>query len=102
MLAAFVSSCLFLTSYVIYHANVGSVHFSGSGLVRYAYFGILGTHTLLAATTPILAVITLWRAVRGRFEKHRAIARWTLPIWLYVSITGVIIYFMVYRLYPPQ
>ncbi len=101
MLCAFVSSCLFLTSYLIYHASVGSVRFGGSGVVRYCYFAILTTHTFLAAATPVLAVITLWRALRGRFDKHRAIARWTLPIWLYVSLTGIIIYFMVYRLYPP-
>jgi uncharacterized membrane protein YozB (DUF420 family) len=99
MTAAFVTSCLFLICYLVYHAQVGSVHFPGTGIVRTIYFTILITHTSLAATVPVLAVITLCRARAGKFDKHRAIARWTLPIWLYVSITGVVVYFMLYHLY---
>jgi uncharacterized membrane protein YozB (DUF420 family) len=98
MLAAFASSVLFLASYLIYHAQVGSVRFQGTGPVRTVYFTILLTHTVLAAAVPFLAVITLTRGLRGRFERHVAIARWTLPIWLYVSITGVVIYLMLYQL----
>jgi putative membrane protein len=100
MVAALVCSALFLTSYLVYHANVGSVPFSGRGGIRMLYFTILVSHTLLAATVPPLAIITLRRALRARFEKHMKIARWTLPIWLYVSVTGVVIYLMLYRLYP--
>ena len=98
MVAAFACSVVFLASYLIYHAQVGSVRFQGTGAVRTVYLSILLTHTVLAAAVPFLAVITLVRALRGRFERHRAIARVTLPIWLYVSITGVIIYLMLYRL----
>jgi uncharacterized membrane protein YozB (DUF420 family) len=98
MLAAFACSVLFLTSYLIYHAQVGSVRFQGTGAVRSIYFTILITHTLLAAAVPFLAAITLTRGLRGRFVRHRAIARITLPIWLYVSITGVVIYLMLYQL----
>ncbi len=98
MLAAFAVSCLFLASYLIYHAQVGTVRFSGTGPVRAVYLTILATHTLLAAAVPVLAVITLSRALRGRFDRHRAIARWTLPIWLYVSVTGVVVYWMLYRM----
>ncbi len=98
MLAAFVTSSLFLVCYIVYHAQVGSVHFPGKGAIRAVYFSILGTHTLLAATVPVLAVITLSRGLRGSFGKHRAIARWTLPIWLYVSVTGVVVYLMLYHL----
>lgn len=98
MLAAVVSSGLFLTCYLIYHAHVGSVHFPGTGAARTAYFVILITHTVLAGTVPVLAAITLVRALRGRFSLHRQIARWTLPIWLYVSVTGVVVYWMLYRI----
>ncbi|MDX1502272.1 MAG: DUF420 domain-containing protein [Thermoanaerobaculia bacterium] len=98
MIAAFSCSVLFLVSYLAYHAQVGSVRFQGQGWVRTVYFTVLISHTVLAAAVPVLAVITLARALRGRFERHRAIARWTLPIWLYVSVTGVVIYLMLYRL----
>jgi uncharacterized membrane protein YozB (DUF420 family) len=98
MLAAFVASALFLTSYVIYHAKVGSVPFRGEGVLRIVYFGILIPHVILAASILPLALITLSRALSRRFDKHRRIARWTLPIWLFVSITGVVIYLMLYRL----
>ena len=100
MIAAFVCSALFLISYVVYHANVGSIRFAGEGSVRALYFTILVSHTLLAATGPALAMITLRRALRARFEQHRKIARWVLPVWLYVSVTGVVIYLMLYRIYP--
>ncbi|HTO94470.1 MAG TPA: DUF420 domain-containing protein [Bacteroidota bacterium] len=100
MIAAVTCSALFLTSYVIYHASVGSVHFAGEGGARAVYFAILTTHTLLAALVPPLAIITLARGLRGRFKSHRKIARWTLPVWLYVSVTGVLVYVMLYRLYP--
>jgi len=98
MITALVLSTAFLTSYLIYHAAVGSVRFQGTGWVRNLYLGILLTHTALAATVPFLAVWTLSRALRRRFVLHRALARWTLPIWLYVSVTGVVIYWMLYRL----
>jgi uncharacterized membrane protein YozB (DUF420 family) len=98
MLAAFGVSCAFLVSYLVYHAQVGSVRFQGTGLLRTTYLGILLTHTILAALVPFLAGITLYRGLKGDFSKHRRIARWTLPIWLYVSVTGVIVYWMLYRL----
>lgn len=98
MLAAFTVSILFLVSYLVYHAQVGSVRFQGTGTIRSVYFAILLTHTVLAAAVPPLAVVTLSRALRGRFDRHRAIARWTLPVWLYVSITGVVVYWMLYRM----
>lgn len=98
MLTAFAASGLFLTSYVVYHANVGSVPFAGRGPVRVVYFAILITHVILAAIILPLALVTLSRALARRFDRHRAIARWTLPIWLYVSVTGVLIYVMLYRL----
>jgi uncharacterized membrane protein YozB (DUF420 family) len=99
MLTAFATSILFLVCYLVYHAHVGSRPFPGRGPIRQLYFGILLTHTVLAATVPILAVITLSRALSARYDRHRAIARWTLPIWLYVSVTGVVVYFMLYQLY---
>lgn len=99
MLSAFASSTLFLISYLVYHAQVGSVRFTGRGWLRPLYFTILLSHTVLAAVIVPLVLITLGRALRGRFDRHRAIARWTLPIWLYVSVTGVIIYWMLYRLF---
>lgn len=98
MLSAFCVSTLFLVCYLFYHAQVGSVRFGGSGAIRTVYLGILLTHTVLAAMVPVLAALTLWRALSGKFDKHRRIARWTLPIWLYVSVTGVVVYWMLYRL----
>ncbi len=97
MIAALVCSTLFLTSYLIYHAQVGSVRFPGTGGWRTVYFTVLISHTLLAAAVPVLALITLSRALRQRFDRHRQIARWTLPIWLYVSVTGVVVYLMLYQ-----
>jgi len=98
MITALVLSSAFLTSYLVYHAQVGSVRFQGHGWVRTLYLTILATHTVLAATVPVLAIITLSRALRRRFDRHKAIARFTLPIWLYVSVTGVVVYWMLYRL----
>lgn len=98
MLSAFTASILFLISYLIYHANIGSKHFTGQGWVRPVYFGILLTHTVLAMVVVPLAIITLSRALKKRFAKHKKIARWTLPVWLYVSITGVIVYLMLYQM----
>ncbi|MDX1980648.1 MAG: DUF420 domain-containing protein [Bryobacteraceae bacterium] len=98
MLAAFVTSIVFLISYLVYHAQVGSVRFQKTGAIRTVYLSILLTHTVLAATVPFLAGITLWRAWKGNFGRHRKIARWTLPIWLYVSVTGVVVYWMLYRM----
>lgn len=98
MLAAFTTSCAFLTFYLIYHAHVGSVPFPGSGAIRTLYLSILATHTVLAASVPPLAIITLNRGLSSRFDKHRTIARWTLPIWLYVSVTGVVVYPMLYKM----
>ncbi len=99
MLTAFGVSCAFLICYLIYHAQVGSVRFKGVGGIRPVYFTILISHTILAATVPFLAVITLRRGLTARFDAHRRIARWTLPIWLYVSVTGVVVYVMLYHLY---
>ena len=98
MLAAFAVSVLFLVSYLTYHAHVGSVRFSGTGAVRALYLSILVSHSVLAALVPPLAVLTLYRALRGQVDRHRRLARWTLPIWLYVSITGVVVYLMLYHL----
>lgn len=97
MLAACACSVLFLASYLVYHYQVGSVPFRGAGAVRVLYFAVLISHTTLAAVAAPLALITLIRALRERFDGHRRIARWTLPIWLYVSVTGVIVYAMLYR-----
>jgi uncharacterized membrane protein YozB (DUF420 family) len=99
MLAAFTVSCLFLVCYVIYHYNAGSKPFPGQGPVRTVYFFILITHIVLAALVPPMAIVTLVRGLRERFDSHARLARWTLPIWLYVSVTGVIVYWMLYRLY---
>jgi len=99
MLAAFGVSIIFLTSYLIYHAQVGSVRFPGTGWVRGLYLSILVTHTILAALVPPLAVVTLYRALRERFDRHQRVARWTFPVWLYVSVTGVIVYVMLYQVY---
>ena len=102
MLAAFGCSILFLISYLIYHFQVGSVPFKGQGEIRVIYFTILLTHTILATVVVPMALITLVRALRERFDAHRRIARWTFPIWLYVSITGVIVYWMLYWLVPSR
>jgi uncharacterized membrane protein YozB (DUF420 family) len=98
MLAAFATSSVFLCCYLIYHFNVGSVPFQNTGAIRVVYFSILITHTILAATVPPLAIVTLSRGLRERFDKHRKIARWTLPVWLYVSVTGVVVYVMLYQM----
>jgi len=97
MLAAFTTSSLFLVCYVVYHAQVGSVRFTRQGFVRPLYFTILATHVTLAAATLPLAIVTLSRGLKARYAKHRAIARWTLPIWLYVSVTGVLVYVLLYQ-----
>jgi uncharacterized membrane protein YozB (DUF420 family) len=101
MIAAVAASSLFLVCYVYYHAHAGVIHFQGQGLVRPIYFSILITHMILAAVIVPLVIITLARAWRGRFDRHRAIARWTYPAWLYVSVTGVVIYVLLYHLYAP-
>jgi len=100
MLSAFGVSILFAISYVIYHAHAGDVRFLGQGAIRPVYFTILISHIALAFAIVPLAIVTLWRALAGRFDAHRRIARWTWPIWMYVSVTGVIVYLMVYRIYP--
>ncbi len=99
MVAAFCTSTVFLISYVLYHARVGSVPFHGQGWIRPVYFFILITHIVLAASIVPLALVTLSRALREQFDRHKRIARWTLPVWLYVSVTGVVIYFLLYHLY---
>jgi uncharacterized membrane protein YozB (DUF420 family) len=98
MLAAFVTSSLFLVSYLVYHAQAGSRPFTGRGAIRAIYFAILISHVLLAAIIVPLALITLRRALRGDYVRHRRIARWTFPVWMYVSVTGVVIYLMLYHL----
>lgn len=98
MIAALSCSALFLTSYLIYHAQVGSVRFQGIGAVRTVYFTILLTHTVLAALVPFLVGVTVWRAYKKRWDRHVRLARWTLPIWLYVSVTGVVVYWMLYQM----
>ena len=100
MLAAFAVSILFLVSYLVYHYHVGSVRFTGQGWIRPVYFAVLISHTLLAAAVPVLAVLTLRLAWRGEFARHRRLARWTFPIWLYVSVTGVAVYLLLYQIYP--
>lgn len=97
MLTAFAVSIAFLICYLVYHAQVGSVHYPKTGAIRVVYYTILFTHTMLAATVPVLAIITLRRGLGGDFVRHRKIARWTFPIWLYVSVTGVIVYLMLYQ-----
>ena len=101
MLAAFLVSVLFLVSYLIYHFYAGTTRFTGQGWIRPVYFALLLSHTILAALVPFLGVLTLLRALRRQFDRHRAIARWTLPIWLYVSVTGVVIYWLLYHVYAP-
>ena len=98
MLAACAASVLFLISYVIYHLNVGSVPYTGQGGARVFYFAVLISHIILAAVIAPLAIITVMHALRERFDRHRRIARWTLPLWLYVSVTGLIVYAMLYML----
>jgi uncharacterized membrane protein YozB (DUF420 family) len=98
MTAAFVVSCLFLAGYLTYHYRVGTVRFPKTGAIRAVYLSILATHTVLAAAVPVLAIVTLRRGLAARYDKHRRIARWTLPIWLYVSVTGVVVYVMLYHL----
>jgi uncharacterized membrane protein YozB (DUF420 family) len=97
MIAAFATSSLFLVCYVIYHAQVGSVRFTRHGFVRPLYFTILITHVTLAAAVLPLAIVTLSRGLNARYDRHRAIARWTFPIWLYVSVTGVLVYVLLYQ-----
>jgi uncharacterized membrane protein YozB (DUF420 family) len=101
MLAAFLVSVLFLVSYLIYHFHAGTTRFTGQGWIRPVYFTLLLSHTILAALVPFLAVLTFSRALRQQIDRHRAIARWTLPIWLYVSVTGVVIYWLLYHIYAP-
>jgi uncharacterized membrane protein YozB (DUF420 family) len=98
MTAALTASVLFLTSYLVYHAQVGSVRFQKTGWIRPVYFTILISHTILAACVAPMAIVTVWRAWRGHFDRHRRLARITLPLWLYVSVTGVVIYLMLYRM----
>jgi uncharacterized membrane protein YozB (DUF420 family) len=100
MITAFCVSTVFLVSYVVYHANVGSVHFTGQGWVRPVYYLILFTHTVLAAAVPVLATITLIRGLKARYNKHVKIAKWTYPVWIYVNSTGVIVYLMLYVFFP--
>jgi putative membrane protein len=98
MLGAFASSTLFLISYLVYHAQAGSRPFTGQGAIRYVYFAILITHVILAAAILPMAITTLSRGLRGRYDDHRRIARWTFPAWMYVSITGVVVYLMLYQM----
>ena len=102
MISALVLSVLFLVSYLSYHALHGSTRFTHQGLVRTFYFTVLLSHTVLAAAVAPMVIVTASLALRGRFEQHRRWARWTLPIWLYVSVTGVLIYLMLYQWYPPS
>jgi putative membrane protein len=98
MVAALTCSAAFLTSYLVYHYHVGSVPFQGQGPIRIVYFTILITHVILAIVIVPLVVVTVGRALANRFDRHKRIARWTLPLWLYVSVTGVIVYLMLYRM----
>jgi putative membrane protein len=98
--SAFVTSTVFLASYLTYHYYHGATRFPGRGMARPLYFTILISHTILAIAVVPLILVTLYRATRGDFERHRKIARWTLPIWLYVSITGVVVYLFLYQIYP--
>ncbi len=99
MLGAFASSTLFLISYLLYHWHAGSRPFTGQGAIRYVYFAILISHVILAAAILPMAISTLSRGLRGRYADHKRIAKWTFPIWMYVSVTGVIVYWMLYRMY---
>ena len=98
MIAAFGLSTVFLIGYLTYHAHAQIVYFKGTGLIRIVYMTILWTHTPLAAAVPVLAIITLNRGLKARFDKHRAIAKWTWPIWMYVNVTGVIVYLMMFHM----
>jgi uncharacterized membrane protein YozB (DUF420 family) len=98
MLGAFGSSTLFLVSYLVYHAQAGSRPFTGQGAIRYVYFAILISHVILAAAILPMAISTLSRGLRGRYADHKRIAKWTFPTWMYVSITGVIVYLMLYQM----
>ena len=98
MISAVACSAAFLTCYLWYHAHYGVIHFRLYGSIRTFYFTLLGTHTVLATAILPLVIITLYRALRAQFKRHRAIARWTLPIWMYVSVTGVVVYWMLYHL----
>jgi uncharacterized membrane protein YozB (DUF420 family) len=99
MLAAFTSSMLFLTSYVIYHYHAGSRPFAGVGAIRLVYFTILISHVLLAMAILPLAISTLTKGLRGQYARHKRVAKWTFPLWMYVSVTGVVVYVMLYRMY---
>jgi len=101
MISALILSSIFFIIYLIYHLNVGNIPFAGKGIIRPIYFTILTSHVILAATTLILVITTVSLIIKGNIEKHKKFARWTLPIWLYVSITGVIIYLMAFHFYPP-
>jgi uncharacterized membrane protein YozB (DUF420 family) len=101
MLIAFGCSTAFLISYVVYHLRAGVIHFQGQGWIRPVYLVLLGTHTVLAIVIVPMVLITLSRALAEKFDRHRRIARWTLPIWLYVSVTGVIVYWLLYHTYAP-
>jgi uncharacterized membrane protein YozB (DUF420 family) len=101
MITAFVVSSVFLGSYLVYHYRVGHVVFHGQGWIRPVYFVLLTTHTVLAVVIVPMILVTLRRAWLEKFDRHRAIARWTLPLWFYVSVTGVIVYLMVYQIYKP-
>ena len=102
MIAALVSSSLFLISYLTYHYHAGTTRFAGTGAARVIYFVILTTHTILAALIVPFVLVTVTRALRGQFARHLRVARWTLPMWLYVSVTGVIVYFMLYHWFPSR
>lgn len=102
MLAALVTSTVFLACYLIYHFNVGSVRFTAVGAVRWIYYFILLTHVVLAIVIVPMVVLTVVPALRQRFDRHRRMGRWTMPLWLYVSVTGVIVYFMLYQWFPPD
>lgn len=102
MLSAVASSTVFLVCYLWYHAHHGVTHFTGQGAVRVFYFALLSSHTILAAVIVPLVLVTLYRAFRRRFDLHKRVARWTLPLWFYVSVTGVLVYWMLYHLYPPR
>jgi uncharacterized membrane protein YozB (DUF420 family) len=99
MITAVVTSTLFLTAYVFYHLHVRSVHFPGTGWVRTLYLTILFSHTVLAATVPFFVAFSLSYGLREKFDRHRRISRWTYPVWLYVSVTGVVVYVMLYQIY---
>ncbi len=100
--SAVATSSLFLVSYLTYHYHHGATRFTGQGIVRLFYFTVLTTHTILAVVIVPLILVTLYRAARGDFIRHRRVARWTLPLWLYVSVTGVIVYLMLYQIYPSR